>query len=126
MRNNRVRSSLAVILVLLVVISFNTFISALTERFGWKGDLTEGQLFRLSGTTKEILKELTEPVTITCFDRESGADTNINELLERYDRYSSMVYVRHVDLEAKRHSGGSRRQRGVGSLERNVRVQYLQ
>jgi len=97
---NRVRRSVPVILVLLVIISFNTFINALTERFDWKGDLTEGQLFHLSDTTKEILKNLEEPVTITCFDREDGADTNITELLKRYDKTGGMVNVRHVDLEA--------------------------
>lgn len=123
MRNNRVRSSLAVILVLLTVISFNTFISALTERFDWKGDLTEGQLFRLSAATREILKELSEPVTITCFDRESGADTNINELLERYEKYSSMVYVRHVDLEANPSMVSTYAGKGISLTENGILVE---
>ena len=123
MRNNRVRRSLAVILVLLVVISFNTFINALTERFDWKGDMTEGQLFRLSGTTKEILKELSEPVTITCFDKENGADTNINELLERYEKYSNLVYVRHVDLEANPSMVSTYAGRGISLTDNGILVE---
>ena len=88
-----------VVLFIAAVIAFNAFAAALTGRFNLTGDLTKDRLFRLSGTTKDMLQELDEEIVITCFDAKKGSDTNLSELLKRYDA-SDHVQVRYLDLEA--------------------------
>ena len=51
------------ILVVAVVISIFSMISAAVSRFDWKIDLTEDQVFQLTDTTKELMKELDQDVS---------------------------------------------------------------
>ena len=109
----KVNGVLGAALILFVVISFNTFVAALTDVFGLRGDLTEEKLFQLTDTTKEVLAGLEEDVTLSYFDEEDGSDTNLSELLKRYDRYSDRVSVRYVDLDANPAMAGEYRKKGI-------------
>ena len=101
-----------VVLFIGTVIAANAFISALTGHFALTGDLTRSRLFQLSGTTKELLSGLDEEVVITCFDKKKGSDTNLSELLKRYDAYDR-VHVRYVDLEANPGMASEYEDRGI-------------
>ncbi|WP_312612816.1 GldG family protein [Oscillibacter sp.] len=88
------------LLSIAVIIGIYSMISAATSRFSWKLDLTEGQVFRLTDTTKGILSELDEPVTFTYCNDRPDADTNLQEVLSRYAAASPGIDVNYVDLDA--------------------------
>jgi len=52
---------------LLMLIIALVLVNLLSERFSWRLDFTEGGIYTLSDATKDILKSLDEPVTITAF-----------------------------------------------------------
>ena len=101
-----------VVLFMGTVIAFNTFVAALTGRFALTGDLTKARLFQLSKTTKELLQDLDREVSITCFDAKKGSDTNLSELLKRYDAYDG-IRVQYVDLQANPGMASEYADRGI-------------
>ncbi|MDD3637558.1 MAG: Gldg family protein [Bacteroidales bacterium] len=52
---------------LLMLIIALVLVNLLSERFSWRFDFTEGRIYTLSDATKDILKSLDEPVTITAY-----------------------------------------------------------
>lgn len=88
-----------VVLVVAVAIGVFSVISAAVSRFNWKLDLTEGQVFQLTDTTKEILGELDQDVTITYCNSQANADSNVKEVLNRYAASSDYIHVDYVDLD---------------------------
>lgn len=102
-RQARKENTLQLVCLLLsiaVIMGIYSMISAATDRFSWKLDLTEGQVFRLTDTTKSVLSELNAPVTFTYCNDRSAADTNLKEVLNRYAAASPMIDVSYVDLDA--------------------------
>lgn len=102
-RQARKESTLQITCLLLsiaVIIGIYSMISAATDRFSWKLDLTEGQVFRLTDTTKSVLSELNDTVTFTYCNDRSDADTNLKEVLSRYAAASPKIDVSYVDLDA--------------------------
>lgn len=74
---------------------------AAVDRFGWKLDLTQDQIFRLSDVTKGVLEELEEPVELIYCNSENDADANIKEVLRRYEAAGNrQIRVSYLDLEA--------------------------
>ena len=59
-QSRRSRNLLAAYVLLLtaVVLAVFAVACAAVDRFGWKMDLTQNQVFRLTDTTKELLEEL--------------------------------------------------------------------
>ena len=98
-RENRLRIA-CLLLTIAVIFGMYSVVSAATERFSWKLDLTEDQVFRLTNTTKSILSELEDTVTFTYCNDRSDADTNLKEVLSRYASASSRIDVAYVDLDA--------------------------
>ena len=98
-RENRLRIA-CLLLTIAVIFGMYSVVSAATERFSWKLDLTEDQVFRLTNTTKSILSELEDTVTFTYCNNRSDADTNLKEVLSRYASASSRIDVAYVDLDA--------------------------
>ncbi len=90
------------VIVLSVAVIFGIFsvVCAATERFSLKADLTENQVFRLTETTQSILSSIDSPVTFTYLSAASDADTNLKEVLNRYDAASPFVTIDYVDLNA--------------------------
>ena len=62
--------------------------------------MTEGQVFRLTDTTKGVLDGLEQTVTFTYCNDRADADTNLKEVLSRYKAASSKVQVDYMDLDA--------------------------
>ena len=74
---------------------------AAVDRFGWKLDLTQDQIFRLTDVTKGVLEELEEPVELVYCNSENDADANIKEVLRRYEAAGNrQIRVSYLDLEA--------------------------
>lgn len=90
-RQRRKQSQLRIaclILSIAVIFGIYSVISAATDRFSWKIDMTEGQVFRLTDTTKGVLDGLEQTVTFTYCNDRADADTNLKEVLNvDYDRY---------------------------------------
>lgn len=69
----------------------------LTEKFGWKLDLTENKLYTLSSETEKILSDLKEQVTITVFNEETEYPLLPKNLLAGYPQKSRNITVRYCD-----------------------------
>lgn len=89
-----------VILVVAVVFGVYSVVSAAVSRFNWKLDLTEGQVFQMTDTTREVLDNLDQDITILCCNASASADTNVVEVLNRYAALSPHIQVDYVDLLA--------------------------
>lgn len=98
-RENRLRVA-CLLLTVAVILGVYSVISAATDRFSWRLDLTEDQVFRLTDTTRNILAGLEDTVTFTYCNSRSDADTNLKEVLSRYEAASSRIDVSYVDLDA--------------------------
>lgn len=89
-----------VLLMAAVALAMFAVVCAAVSRFGWKADLTQNQVFRLTDTTKDILAELDQPVELIYCNTENDADSNIKEVLRRYAGASGQISVSYLDLEA--------------------------
>lgn len=110
------------ILVVAVVISIFSMISAAVSRFDWKIDLTEDQVFQLTDTTKELMKELDQDVRVVYCNDQGSADSNIEQVLSRYAALSSHIDVEYVDLTANPSLVEEYAQRGITLSEDGVLV----
>ena len=111
-KQNRLRTA-CLLLSIAVIFGIYSVISAATDRFSWKLDLTEGQVFRLTDTTKDVLDGLDQTVTFTYCNDRADADTNLKEVLSRYETASSKIQVDYVDLDANPALAEEYSQKGV-------------
>ncbi len=90
------------VIAMSVAVIFGIFsvVCVATERFSLKADLTEDQVFCLTETTENALSQLDSPITITYLGAAPDADTNLKEVLKRYDAASPFVATEFVDLNA--------------------------
>ncbi len=78
----------------LLLIAIFVVIAAISERYFFRLDLTEGKQYSLSNATKDILKNLKEPVTVTAyFTKDMAPDLakvkrNFQDLLIEYNSLS--------------------------------------
>lgn len=99
-RKSHIRVLTFVILTVAVALGIFAVASAAVSRFGWKLDLTENRLFELTDVTTQALEELTQPVELIYCNAQSNADTNIREVLSRYEAASAYVQATYLDLDA--------------------------
>lgn len=99
-RRSRLMLGAYVLLLAAVALAVFAVACAAVSRFGWKADLTENQVFRLTDTTRDILAELDQPVELIYCNTENDADSNIKEVLRRYAGASGQIGVSYLDLEA--------------------------
>ncbi len=97
-RKQKILTALYVVLAVCVALSLYTVFASLVSRFHWRADMTEGEVFRLTDVTEVLLSGLTRDVSLTCLNNENDADTNITELLGRYEKASPHIRVRYKDL----------------------------
>ncbi|MDR2909028.1 MAG: GldG family protein [Oscillospiraceae bacterium] len=97
-------SALLSILFIAVVVALNVAVSALSERYNLRLDLSLGQAFVLSDQSEEFLKGLTEEVSIHVLVPEQNLAASgdyflqANEVIKQYERLSEYVTVSYVDL----------------------------
>jgi len=92
------------IIFIVAVIVVNVLIGYLTDRFVLEIDMTSEKLFEISEDTKEVIADLSEPITITILaeenDYRNGTEllANIYEVLQRYEALSAgMITIRYID-----------------------------
>lgn len=109
------RALVFTVAVLTIAVALGVFavVSAAVSRFGWKIDLTENQIFQLTDTTKQMLDALEQPVKITYCNPKSEADSNIREILNRYQSASAYIETDYLDLDANPASVEEWSRRGV-------------
>lgn len=123
-QSRRSRNLLAAYVLLLtaVVLAVFAVACAAVDRFGWKMDLTQNQVFRLTETTETLLAELEEPVELIYCNSENDADSNIKEVLRRYAGASGQIGVSYLDLEANPAAAETWAQRNITLGEDGVMV----
>ncbi|MHC1744140.1 MAG: GldG family protein [Syntrophobacteraceae bacterium] len=74
------------------------FVALISERHSWRVDLSESGSYTLSEQTRNILKSLTQPVTVKAFFQTAAPDrTRANDLLETYHYYHKDFTFEFVD-----------------------------
>ncbi len=99
-RRDRAYSLLLVVLTVGLAMSLFALVSTAVDRFGWRADLTENQIFRLTDETKDILAGLDRDVDLIYCNSAESADSNIKEILDRYGAASPRIGVTYMDLAA--------------------------
>ncbi len=85
--------------VIAVIVVVNLIIGAIPSRYT-VFDVSATQLFSIGDTTKEILDNLDEEVTIAYLTQSGNGDERIEKLLETYEGYSGKIKVETVDVVA--------------------------
>lgn len=83
-------------LYVIVVLAILVAINWLANRYNQSADLTANKQYTLSDETKKVVKNLSQPVSITYFDRKSGF-SSAKPLLDRYANLSRKIHVQYVD-----------------------------
>lgn len=99
-RRERGMQAVYIALVIAIVIAFYCAVSTAVTRFNWKLDLTENQVFQITDTTKDILENLDQEVSIIYCNAREAADSNIEEVLNRYAARTPFLTVEYVDLDS--------------------------
>ena len=87
-----------VTLYILVVLCIVTVANILSNRYNKSYDSTANKRYSLSDQTAKIVKGITEPISITYFDKSTGFQ-GAKDLLDRYSTLSPRVHLDYVDLE---------------------------
>ena len=85
---------------ILVILAIITVANVLANRYNKSYDSTSNKQFSLSDQTVKIVKGLTQPATITYYDKQSNFQSG-KDLLDRYTSISSRVRVEYVDPDKK-------------------------
>jgi gliding motility-associatede transport system auxiliary component len=85
---------------ILVTLAIISVVNVLASRYNKSYDSTTNKQFSLSDQTVKIVKALSQPVTITYYDRATNFQS-AKDLLDRYQTISSRVHVEYVDPDKK-------------------------
>lgn len=91
----------SVIIILSIIASFvlvSVAADKLSKRVQMTFDMSHNNIFELTAETEKYLETMQEDVTIYYLATESGANPYIEEVLQRYDRASSRVRLKNVDI----------------------------
>lgn len=83
-------------MVLVIAVFVNMAVAALPDRYTTL-DVTSEKLYSLTDTTKNLLKNLSEDVTIYVLDSENGQDETLGSTLESYRNMSDHIQVVYKD-----------------------------
>ena len=81
---------------ILVVLAIVSVANVLANRYNKSYDSTSNKRYSLSDQTTKIVKGLTQPATITYFDKQSNFQT-AKDLLDRYANLSREIHLDYVD-----------------------------
>lgn len=96
----KINSSLMVVIVIAIVIAINAFVTVLTGKFPIKLDMTPNQIYSISDSTKEYLKNYDLPTEIFIMAPESDEDTGVKSIISKYAVENSNIKVTNIDPEA--------------------------
>ena len=84
----------SIVLFLAILVGINWIANRQNRRW----DLTEGGQFSISDQTRQILRSLDKPVTVTAFYRSTdGSEIQLRDRLEQYAYESSQLSVTYID-----------------------------
>jgi len=119
-----VKISTTIILILIIVIVVNI----LAENYNLRIDLTEGKEYTLSKATKDILKNLDKPVTVTAYFSKDlptnigNISANMKDMLVEYsNRSNGMVVYKFVNPNENEATEREAVQSGIQPVMINVR-----
>jgi ABC-type uncharacterized transport system involved in gliding motility auxiliary subunit len=81
---------------ILVIVAIVSVVNVLANRYNKSYDSTSSKKYSLSDQTIKIVKGLTQPATVTYYDKPTNFQT-AKDLLDRYTAISSRVHVDYVD-----------------------------
>ena len=81
---------------ILVILCIVSVANVLANRYNKSYDSTSNKRYSLSDQTAKIVKGLSQPVSITYFDKTSSFQTG-KDLLDRYTTLSPKVHLDYVD-----------------------------
>lgn len=90
-------SALMIVMILAALIALNAGVYALEKKQGWRIDLSFNGIVSQSRETKEVLKQLQDPVQIWALFRKGDEDAPLMELLDRYAASSDKVTWKQID-----------------------------
>lgn len=93
----KISSSIMVVIIIAVVIAVNAFVTALTGKFPIKLDMTPNQIFSISDSTKDYLKNYNTPTEIFILSSEADEDTFIKSILTKYSAENSNIKITNID-----------------------------
>ncbi len=85
-----------IVLVICIVIVINLIAGQLPESVK-NIDISSNQIYEISDTSREMLADLTEPVTFTVYAEKSSTDERIRTFLDRYTELSDKISLEWVD-----------------------------
>lgn len=86
----------AIVLVLCIVVAVNLVAGQLPESVK-NIDITDNKIYEISDTSKKIIKNLDQEITMTVYAEKSSADERIKTFLDKYASLSSKITVEWVD-----------------------------
>jgi len=94
-------SAILIVAVIVIAILLNLGVGQLSDRFSLKADLTANKIYSLTDTSKNILKDLKQDVTIIGLFDDGKASANstykeVTGLLGQYEKYDR-VKVQYID-----------------------------
>lgn len=89
----------AVAAAVIIFILVNVFMSVLSDKFPIKIDLTSGGRFELTDESREYLKTYDKDTTIYITASETGEDTNVRAVLDRYRAVNGKIKIKNVDIK---------------------------
>ena len=60
-------------------------------------DITDNKLYTIGDTTKNVLDNLSQDITVYMLGSEKSADITIQAMLQRYESYSDKIKVQYID-----------------------------
>jgi gliding-associated putative ABC transporter substrate-binding component GldG len=122
MKSAKISSTVALIVIIVVIINI------LSENYSFRLDLTEGKEYTLSNATKNILKNLDKPVTITAYFSKDlppnigNIQGSLKDMLIEYgSRSEGMVVYKFVNPNASDETEKEAVQAGIQPIMINVR-----
>lgn len=97
-RTRQARYGANSVVLTISVIGIIGLLNYLGGRYHYRFDLTEAKTFSISDQTKNILKDLKEPVTVTAFYQENNPSLRqAKDLLSNYTYVSDKIKVSYID-----------------------------
>ena len=99
-KNRKVIYGTGSIVSVLLVVGILIVIALLANWYQWRWDVTQGKTQSLSALTKNLLKQVDQPLIMTAFIPEGGGERgSVKDVLQRYAYANPKISFRLVDPE---------------------------
>lgn len=93
----RIYAALLVALALVAAVAFNSVSGFLTDRFDWRFDMTQGQIYELSEQTIELLGANEGAIEVYTLFRTGHESRSILNLLDKMAAVTPRLYAENID-----------------------------